>query len=311
MKISEQARQLIKDQRNDWELARKNYVGLKNVKVRTLPFDGFDILVQFNPERIRSSAAKVDAKSIEERPCFLCQHNLPKEQIGLPILDNYQVLVNPFPIFPEHLTIPHLDHINQQIEGNFADMLELAKVLEDFTVFYNGPKCGASAPDHFHFQAGIKRFLPIERDFKKGSFFHYTKSINNVDVIKWTGYLRTILTFSGRDKLQVTLLANRLFNELKKLQPEEVEPMLNILASYENRRWTVHVFPRQLHRPWQYFDEGEKQLLLSPASVDLGGVLITPREEDFKKISMTDVQDILEQVCLPEHEFDEVISRLF
>ncbi|MCK5371279.1 MAG: DUF4922 domain-containing protein, partial [Cyclobacteriaceae bacterium] len=157
MNISQQARQLIMDQQKDWELARKNYAGLKNVKVRTLPFDGFDMLVQFNPERIRSSAAKVDTKSIKERPCFLCRHNLPKKQVGLPVLDNYLILVNPFPIFPEHLTIPHLNHIDQRIEDKFVEMLEIAKALEDFTVFYNGPKCGASAPDHFHFQAGIKR----------------------------------------------------------------------------------------------------------------------------------------------------------
>lgn len=311
MKISEQARKLILEQQKDWELAKKNYAGLKNVKVRTLPFDGFDMLVQFNPERIRSSAAKVDAKSIEERPCFLCQHHLPKEQVGIPVLEKYVILVNPFPIFPEHLTIPHLDHIDQRIEGNLEDMLDLAKTLEEFTVFYNGPKCGASAPDHFHFQAGIKRFMPLERDYKKGSFFHYTKSVNRVDVIKWTGYLRTILTFSGRDKHQITLLAEKLFGELKKLNPEESEPMLNILASYENSRWTVHIFPRKLHRPWQYFESGDDQILLSPASVDLGGVLITPREEDFNKISMIDVQDILEQVCVPEQQFDEVISILF
>ena len=176
MNISRQARKLINDQQNEWELAGKNYAGLKSVKVRTLAFDGFDMLVQFNPERIRSSAAKVDAKSIEARPCFLCQKNLPKEQRGIPVLDKYLILVNPFPIFPEHLTIPHFNHIDQRIENKFEEMLEMARLLEDFTIFYNGPKCGASAPDHFHFQAGIKRFMPIERDYKKGSFFHEVKT---------------------------------------------------------------------------------------------------------------------------------------
>ena len=310
MKISEQARQLIKDQQNEWELAGSNYAGLKNVKVRTLPFDGFDLVVQFNPERIRSSAAKVDAKSIEARPCFLCHKNLPNEQRGIPILDNYLILVNPFPIFPEHLTIPHLKHIDQLIEDKFKDMLKLAKVLEDFTVFYNGPKCGASAPDHFHFQAGIKRFMPIERDYKKGSFFHEVKSQNGIDVIRWSEYLRTILTFSGKDKSLLFTQFELLFQELKNLQPEEQEPMLNILTSWEAGRWTVHIFPRQLHRPWQYFEEGEKQIILSPASVDLGGILITPREEDFDKITMKDAQDIFEQVCLDENKFNKIISKI-
>jgi len=311
MNISEQARQLIKDQQNEWELVRKNYAGLKNVKTRKLAFDGFDMVVQYNPERIRSSAAKVDAKSIEARPCFLCRQNLPKEQRGIPVMDNYLILVNPFPIFPEHLTIPHMEHTDQLIEDKFSDMLEMAKLLEDFTVFYNGPKCGASAPDHFHFQAGIKRFMPIERDYRNGSFFHYSKSVNGVGIIKWTDYIRTILAFSGRDKEQISSLFNVLFAELKKLQPHEAEPMLNILTFFQGSRWTVHVFPRQLHRPRQYFEEGEKQIVLSPASVDMGGVLITPREEDYNKISMNDAQDIFEQVCLDNAKFEEIIKDLF
>ncbi|MCK5701005.1 MAG: DUF4922 domain-containing protein, partial [Cyclobacteriaceae bacterium] len=283
MNISAQARQLIKDQQQEWELARKNYAGLKNVKIRKLAFDGFDIMVQFNPERIRSSAAKVDAKSIEARPCFLCRDNLPKEQRGIPVLDNYLILVNPFPIFPEHLTIPHLSHIDQRIEDKFADMLELAKSLEDFIIFYNGPKCGASAPDHFHFQAGIKHFMPIDKDYKKASNIYEVKTENGTEIIRWSDYLRTILTFSGKDIALLCTHFNLLFSKLKKLHPEELEPMLNILASWETDRWTIHVFPRQLHRPWQYFEKGDKQILLSPASVDMGGVLITPREEDFNK----------------------------
>lgn len=310
MNISEQARQLIKDQQNEWELAKKNYAGLKKVKTRKLAFDGFDMIVQFNPERIRSSAAKVDAKSIKARPCFLCKENLPEEQRSIQVLEKYMLLVNPFPIFPQHLTIPHQEHIDQLIESKFADMLHLARALEDFTVFYNGPKCGASAPDHFHFQAGIKRFMPIEYDFRKGLFFHNSRNLGGLEIIRWSEYLRTILTFSGRDIGQITEAILKIYTELKKLQPDEDEPLLNILASFAGSRWTVHLFPRKLHRPWQYFEEGEKQILLSPASVDMGGVLITPREEDFNKISMGDAQDIFEQVCLEEDVFSEIVNEL-
>lgn len=304
--ISEQARQLIKDQQKEWVLAQKNYDGLKSVKTRKLAFDGFDMKVQFNPERIRSSAAKVDAKSIEARPCFLCRQNLPKEQRGIEVLGNYLILINPFPIFPEHLTIPHEEHIVQSIKGKFRQMLELAQLLEDFTVFYNGPKCGASAPDHFHFQAGNKRFMPIEWDYKKGLFFHHSKVMDGIEVIKWTDYLRTILTLSGRNIDALVRTFDRVFVALHQLQPGEPEPMLNILVSYYNNRWDVHVFPRKSHRPWQYFESGEKQILLSPASVDLGGVLITPREEDFTRITMPDTQSILEQVCLEESALDTI-----
>ena len=311
MNISEQARQLIKDQRNEWELAGKNYAGLKNVKTRILAFDGFDIMVQHNPERMRSSAAKVDVKSIQARPCFLCQQNLPKEQRGIQVLDKYLILVNPFPIFPEHLTIAHEDHTDQLIEHKFSDLLDLSKLLINFTVFYNGPKCGASAPDHLHFQAGIKRFMPIEHDYRKGLFFYDSKDVSGLEVIQWSDYFRTVLTFSGRDKGSIVDAFSMLLLKLKDLQPDEVEPMLNILASFEGNRWTIHVFPRKQHRPWQYFDEGKKQILLSPASVDLGGVLITPREEDYHKISMGDAQDIFEQVCLDESLLLEIVKEIY
>jgi ATP adenylyltransferase/5',5'''-P-1,P-4-tetraphosphate phosphorylase II len=311
MNISEQARQLIKDQQIEWELARKNYAGLSNVKSRKLAFDGFDMVVQFNPERIRSSAAKVDAKSIEARPCFLCRENLPDEQRGIPAMGSYLILVNPFPIFPEHLTIPHFEHIDQKIEDKFGDMLELSRLLEEFTVFYNGPKCGASAPDHFHFQAGIRRFMPIEFDYRKGLFFHNSWIVNGIEVISWSDYLRTILTISGRDKDALVFEFQKVYQSLENLQPEEEEPMLNILCSHYKGRWHVHIFPRKLHRPWQYFEEGTKQILLSPASVDMGGVLITPREEDFNKISTDDARDIFEQVCLDELTFKKIIMNLY
>ena len=310
MIISEKARQLIKDQQKDWELARVNYAGLKSVEERRLAFEGFDLIVQYNPKRIRSSAAKVDQKSIEARPCFLCQKNLPPEQASIPFGDHYLILVNPYPIFNEHLTITHVDHIDQRIQDKFLDMLSLAKALEDFTVFYNGPKCGASAPDHFHFQAGNKGFMPIERDYKKGSFFHDSNQRYGVEIIVWTDYLRPVLTLSGRDPETLDQVFQTYFNILKSMQPQESEPMINILASWHNSRWAIHIFPRKLHRPWQFFESQEKQILLSPASVDLGGVLITPRDEDFMKITMADAKDILQQVCLNEDEFRSTVKQL-
>jgi hypothetical protein len=204
-----------------------------------------------------------------------------------------------------------LHHTEQLIGGKFEDMLEVSKLLGDFTVFYNGPKCGASAPDHFHFQAGIKRFMPIEMDYKKGLFFHDSKVRDGVEIIRWSDYLRTILTFSGRDKQPLVHEFGNVYRALKELQPEETEPMLNILCSHYNNRWHVHVFPRKLHRPWQYFEEGNKQILLSPASVDMGGVLITPRVEDFNKLTMADAQDIFEQVCMDEAAFVHVIDKVY
>jgi len=150
-KLNTETKSLFREQVANWELARANYAGLKTVKTKVFSFDDFEIKVQFNPARIVSSGAKMDAKTIAERPCFLCAENRPAEQQGVDA-GNYTVLVNPFPIFPEHFTIPRKEHTDQQIKPYFSDMLELAEALDDYLVFYNGPKCGASAPDHIHFK---------------------------------------------------------------------------------------------------------------------------------------------------------------
>jgi hypothetical protein len=151
---SQKVRELFEDQFRDWALARDNYHQLDEVRVRRVSFPGYNISVQFNPGRITSSAAKVDAKSIEARPCFLCEKNRPAEQQGIPIEDGYIILINPFPIFRRHLTIVSGSHTPQRIAGNFGTMLALARSLPEYVIFYNGPQCGASAPDHLHFQAG-------------------------------------------------------------------------------------------------------------------------------------------------------------
>ncbi len=310
MSISQQACQLIRDQIIEWPLAGKNYHGLQKVRIRSLQFDGFELLVQFNPERIRSSAAKVDANSIEARPCFLCPGNLPSEQRGIPVLDDYIILVNPYPIFPEHLTIVHKDHIVQNIDGKFLDLLELATELNDFVVFYNGPKCGASAPDHFHFQAGIKGFMPIENDFMVGEKHELVNEINGVKIVRWHDYVRNTISIQGKDIITIHSLFKKIYLRLSELQPDEEEPMLNILVSYDASGWTIHIFPRKLHRPTQYFEYGDKQIILSPASVDLGGVMITPREEDFDKLTERDVVDIFLQVCLSDNSIKELYNSI-
>ncbi len=167
MKVtSEQAKQLLTDQLSVWESARDNYKALEAVQVKELTVEGCTVKIQFNPARIVSSAAKVDTQSLKERKCFLCAENRPEVQEGLPD-GSYTWLINPFPIFPEHFTIPVNEHLPQLIEKRFGDMLRLAQAAEHYVLFYNGPKCGASAPDHAHFQAGNKGFLPLEKELKK------------------------------------------------------------------------------------------------------------------------------------------------
>jgi ATP adenylyltransferase/5',5'''-P-1,P-4-tetraphosphate phosphorylase II len=253
----------------------------------------------------------VDTQSIKARPCFLCSQNRPPQQKGLAFKSDYLILVNPFPIFPKHLTIPSIHHTPQQIQGHFEDMLELAKQLKDYLVFYNGPKSGASAPDHFHFQAGNKAFLPVEDDFHNLLLCNLTKRKDEVDIFNWDHYLRTAITLNSDRKDKLILIFEKLYNGLKQMQPEETEPMLNILCSYENGKWIVHVFPRKLHRPRQYFLEGPEQLLLSPASIDMGGVLTIPREEDFQKITKEDVADIFDQVSFRSSEIRKLLENIF
>jgi len=310
MEFSKKARELIREQTGEWDLAAKNYASLKKVKVKTFEYGDYHIDVQFNPERIVSSAAKVDAKSIEARPCFLCEKNLPPQQRGLYFKNEYIVLVNPFPIFPEHLTIPNISHIDQRINGNFGSMLDLAAGLDDFVIFYNGPKCGASAPDHLHFQAGIKGFLPIETDFLNIKYCKEVRRIGSVTISHWPDYQRGIISLKSNDKDNLIECFNQIYSKLKILQPNDVEPMLNIIAIFEQGEWIIHIFPRTLHRPVQYFATGEKQIILSPASVDMGGVLITPREEDFIKISKEDIRDIFNQVCLEPQAVLKLITQL-
>lgn len=310
MELSKEARELIRQQVGEWDLAARNYKSLDEVKVKSFDFGDYRISVQFNPARIVSSAAKVDALSIEARPCFLCQKNLPAVQRGLRFDDHYLILVNPFPIFPEHLTIPHQAHTDQRIAGNFESMLGLAAGLTDFVIFYNGPKCGASAPDHLHFQAGLKGFLQIEEDFSKHNCCRKVRSEDAVTIYHWPGYQRGVITLKSSDKTALASIFNQIYNKLHIMQPDQAEPLLNILASFDRDEWLVHIFPRILHRPAQYFETGDRQILLSPASVDMGGVLITPRREDFMRISAPDITDIFSQVCMDAESVRMLIDQL-
>jgi len=306
---SDQIDKLFSEQLREWELARTNYSQLEKVRIRKFSFGTFEVLVQYNPERIRSSSAKVDAKSIGDRPCFLCAKNRPPEQRGIDLDNNLTILVNPFPIFKRHLTIPSELHTDQRIGNNFDTMLSLAEAMPLFTVFYNGPQCGASAPDHLHFQAGNIGFMPVENDFLSGRHPKLLSSDQGMEIWKWESYLRGIITLKGNDRKKLVRVFDRLFDRLSETQPGRPEPMLNILTGYSRDEWTIHIIPRKQHRPRQFFAEGDNQILISPAAVDLGGVIITPREEDFIRITKDDIEDIFRQVCFNESELGGLINE--
>ncbi len=299
---SQTVSELFDSQLRDWDLARDNYHQLDNVRARKIFFAEYEITVQFNPGRITSSAAKIDTKSIEARPCFLCDKNRPVQQRGIRFEEHYVILINPFPIFKKHLTIVSDTHTAQRIAGSFMTILGLAQALPEYVIFYNGPQCGASAPDHLHFQAGNKGFLPIENDFENKSLCSKVAVDYGAELWSWQKYGRGIMTLKGTDKETLAATFRSFYTRFALTQPDRPEPMLNILASCSDGTWTIHVIPRKLHRPACYFAEGNDKILLSPASVDMGGVFITPREEDFIKISATDISGIFMQTCLTDKE---------
>ena len=306
--MNEQVNQLLQNQLEVWETAKNNYNALAGVRVKTLDVCGVPYKVQFNPARITSSGAKVDPKSIKERKCFLCPANLPEVQKGIVFKEHYNILVNPFPIFPRHLTIPEMEHVDQRIAARIGDMLDLAQALTDFTIFYNGPKCGASAPDHAHFQAGNKGYMPVEQDWSKqigGKIGEYGKA----QLLYLNDAPRATLVIESTCKEDAVKLFDIIYKNLT-VKPEETEPMMNVLAMYEADKWVVFVFPREKHRPSCYTAEGDAQILSSPASVDLGGVFITPIEKDFNKITAEDLAQILSEVCLSKEDFETLKQKI-
>ncbi len=308
--FGEAARQLLDDQKKSWKQLRDGYELLKDIRTKTFQFDGFRMKIQFNPGRYISTCAKVDEKSINERKCFLCPANLPEGQKGILCEDEYLILGNPYPIFPEHFTIPNINHIPQQIKNNFSLILKLSKDLsKHYVVAYNGPKCGASAPDHFHFQAGTKNFVPIMDDFHqlKNEFGELLIENDELTVHAIDDGIRRMISFESLNSEKLATTFDKLYEIYSSVTESREEPMMNIIASYEEEfGWRVIVFLREKHRSSHYFLEGEDKILLSPASVDLGGVCITPLEKDFERMTKEKLTEMLAEVALDQKKFVSV-----
>lgn len=304
---SDIAENLLHRQLKNWNVASRNYAALKDVREKTVIVDGISFKVQFNPARITSTSAKTDTQSVAQRKCFLCQANRPLKQEWIDLGGDYQVLVNPFPIFPEHFTIPLLTHADQRISGHFSDMLDLATCLEQFVIFYNGPRCGASAPDHLHFQAGNKGFLPIEEFVKTAPRYIILKE-QDTQIYTFKNDPRNPLIIETADKQYALKVFEAIYNLLPPV-PEE-EPMMNIITWADAGRWIICVFPRVKHRPSCYFANGKENIMISPGAVDVGGVFITPMEKDFEKIDSTQIHHILAEVCMGSSKINLLIERL-
>ena len=294
-----------------WDDARQRYQDLRNVKTRELVVGTSTMKVQFNPARIVSTGAKIDKQTLAERPCFLCEQNRPKEQVKKPIDGQYDLLVNPYPILPIHFTIPSVKHEPQLIRNSYSEIHRLLNEYPSMMVFYNGPKCGASAPDHAHFQAGTSGVLPLQMAWQRLS--RNLKPILNLNdeegISLIEEYPCPALLIHSKSEYSDEQLFIRLYEALP--VPEgEPEPMLNIVSWRHDTDYYSVVFPRKKHRPDCYYAEGCNQYIISPGALDMAGFIVTPRKEDFERITPEVALGILNEVSLQPNELQQVIDRL-
>ena len=291
---NKEAASFFQEQLRGWQLAAENYQALNSIEEKRIQVGDFQVIVQYNPNRIQSSAAKIDQKSIRERPCFLCSKNRPQEQSTFELNEQFDLLVNPYPIFNPHFTVAHKNHIPQQIVPFLDHLLQFSNQFSDYTFFYNGPTCGASAPDHLHFQACYKNSMPIENFWKQmAEKFHPFNENKIYKVANNTHSLYVIVSKSKDEVIRIFEKTNAYIAENKRNNVD-----YNLLASFHEEEYLLYIFPRKQHRPVQYYETGEKQLLISPGAVDMGGIIIISRKEDFEKITSKDVTDIYQQVSL-------------
>lgn len=291
-----------------WTDARHRFRDLKHVETRQF---SDQLKLQWNPARIVSTGAKIDKKTLGERPCFLCDKNRPKEQMSKQIDEKFHLLVNPFPILPVHFTIPARKHQPQLIYKNYGEMHRFISLHSDLMVFYNGPKCGASAPDHLHFQAGTNGILPLQTNWQRLS-----RNLTDIISLNDEEKISVVRDFIVPAFVIISKSAESdeaLFRRLYKAMPQrgdETEPMMNIISWRKGEEFISVVIPREKHRPEAYFAEGDAQFVVSPGALDMSGLIITPREEDFRKLTEEKVLSLLQECGVSEEKMNAIIAKL-
>lgn len=291
-----------------WTDARHRFRDLKHVETRQF---SDQLKLQWNPARIVSTGAKIDKKTLGERPCFLCDKNRPKEQMSKQIDEKFHLLLNPFPILPVHFTIPARKHQPQLIYKNYGEMHRFISLHSDLMVFYNGPKCGASAPDHLHFQAGTNGILPLQTNWQRLS-----RNLTDIISLNDEEKISVVRDFIVPAFVIISKSAESdeaLFRRLYKAMPQrgdETEPMMNIISWRKGEEFISVVIPREKHRPEAYFAEGDAQFVVSPGALDMSGLIITPREEDFRKLTEEKALSLLQECGVSEEKMNAIIAKL-
>ena len=327
----------VLDQLSVWPMAASNFRDLKNVETRSLEVGGLEVRLQHNPARIRSSAAKVDKASLQARKCFLCSENRPQEQISMEFEGRkgrkYNILINPYPIFPEHLVIARNTHVPQSIWHRLPDMTDLARHHPSFTIFYNGPKCGASAPDHFHFQACPRGLMPLENDIdrlldekkagKPAETLTYLTSVQDAELFHYDKFTKGVFVLTATTSKSMAKLFYRLLDCLPQRE-DETEPMFNLLAWYKPKpsqkisgishgrfgEYRAVLLARDKHRSHHYFTDGPDHLTMSPGCADMAGLFIVPNTDDYQKLDTSMLESMLSEVSISGDTERNVIRKL-
>lgn len=309
--LAELAAALLKRQKRTWPALAEGYAALEAAAVREIRGQNWTVQVQFNPRRIVSSGAKLDPESLRTRPCFLCLAHLPPEQQAILYRDEFLIICNPAPIYPDHLTIVHRRHLPQSIEGRLEIILCLAAHLGPrMTVSYNGPRCGASAPDHLHFQALPAGLLPVEREVLEPRNRAGVLRFEGASLRRTEGLGRGIVVIEGRSGTGVAAAFRAVLSALHRLKPSPDEPMLNLFCSHTGDGWRLILIPRRKHRPDAYDLEGEEKLLVSPGAADMGGILITPVRRDFLAMDEALIRGIFREVALDDAAVAALLAAL-
>ena len=307
----------IQDQLSVWPLAAANFRALKSMQVRTLQIDGMEVKLQFNPSRIVSSTAKIDEATLASRACFLCVEHRPKEQFHLKFEGRkgrrYNIQVNPYPIFQKHLVIARDIHVPQAIWHNLPDILDFARAYPDYTVYYNGPRAGASAPDHLHYQAVPREVLPLEVavDAFLDSPGEVLSSVKDATLYHYRHFTRGVYCF----KALTTKSLSKLFYQFLDCCPvmdDGLEPRFNLYSWYDTAKaeYRVMVVLRTELRSHHFYTDGPDHLTIGPGAAEMAGVFVAPCEEDFLKVTQAQLCEILAEVSVSEADESLIDARL-
>lgn len=305
----------INDQLSVWPLAAANFRALKSARTRQLEVDGLLCTVQCNPRRILSSTADTTPQAIAARKCFLCADNRPAEQFHLKFEGRkgrmYNIQVNPYPIFPGHLVIVREEHIPQAIWHHFPDMLDFAMKYRDYTVFYNGPGSGASAPDHLHFQAVPRLSMPLERavDAYLDKPGEVLASVKDATLYRYAGFAEGVFALKATTSKSMAKLFYRLLDCTDKVEGD-IEPKFNLFAYCRDGEYRAFVTLRAAKRSHHYYSDGPDHLTISPGAADMAGFFVAPFEEDFEKVTSADLEEMLSEVSISREEREMIEWRL-